>query len=99
MSSALVIWIYTALLLAGGVVGFIKAGSKASLIMSIAFAIPLALVNLGTLPWLVAPLDIGFLFSFFAIRYAKSKKVMPGGVMALVSLIALGCLFWLRKAG
>lgn len=93
----LIVWIYTALLILGGVIGFVKASSKASLIMSIAFAIPLALAALGILPALVATTDIGFLFVFFSIRYAKSKKIMPGGMMALLSLITLAALFVFQK--
>ena len=82
----LILWIYIGLLVAGGIIGFVKAGSKASLIMSSAFAIPLTLVALGYLPLLAAQLDIGFLFVFFSVRYAKSKKLMPGGMMALISM-------------
>ena len=36
-----ILWTYTTLLVAGGAFGFIKAGSKASLIASIISAIPL----------------------------------------------------------
>lgn len=97
-TSLLILWIYIALLVLGGVIGFAKAGSKASLIMSIAFAIPLTAVALGALPMLVAQLDIGFLFVFFSVRYAKTKKVMPGGGMAMLSLITLIALLALHKS-
>ena len=42
----IILWIYIVLLVAGGLVGFLKAGSKMSLIMSVAFAVPLALCAL-----------------------------------------------------
>lgn len=45
----IVLWVYIVLLVAGGLVGFLKAGSKASLIMSSLFALPLALCALGIL--------------------------------------------------
>lgn len=98
-NTTLVIWVFTALLLVGGVVGLLKAGSKVSLIMAIATAIPLVLVALGQLPLLVAQVDVGFLFVVFSIRYAKTKKVMPAAVMALLSLVTLGALLLLQKTG
>ena len=42
----IILWIYIVLLVAGGLMGFLKAGSKMSLIMSVAFAVPLALCAL-----------------------------------------------------
>ena len=45
----IILWIYIALLVAGGLMGFLKAKSKASLIMSLAFALPLALCALRVL--------------------------------------------------
>ena len=45
----IILWIYIVLLVAGGLVGFLKAGSKMSLIMSLAFAAPLALCALRIL--------------------------------------------------
>lgn len=92
------VWIYTALLLVGGLVGWLKAGSKVSIIMSVLFAIPLALVGLGQLPLLAAEVAIGLLFVVFAVRYAKTKKVMPAGMMAMVSLATVALLLWLQKA-
>ena len=47
MTPNLVLWIYIVLLVAGGLTGFLKAKSKISLIMSLAFALPLALGALG----------------------------------------------------
>lgn len=80
------IWIYLTLLLVGGLIGLIKAGSKASLIASVLFAVPLVLtlvLNGGV------PLALGFLavhFVFFSVRFARKKKFMPGGLLALASL-------------
>ena len=47
MTPNTVLWIYIVLLVAGGLMGFLKAKSKISLIMSLAFATPLALCALG----------------------------------------------------
>lgn len=98
-NTTLILWIFTALLLVGGLIGMLKAGSKVSLIMAVATAIPLVMVALGKLPLLVAQVDVGFLFVVFAIRYAKTKKIMPAAVMALLSLVTLGALLLLQKAG
>lgn len=86
----MVLWIYILLLVAGGLMGLIKGKSKASLIMSTIFAVILALCAMGilTTPRL-ADYVLLFLFIFFASRFAKSKKFMPGGFMALLSMIAL----------
>jgi len=92
-----IVWTYAALLMAGGLIGFLKAKSKASLIMSTLCTVPLVLVALGHLPILAAQLMAGFLMVFFFRRFASSKKVMPGGLMAGISLITLGLLLWLAR--
>ena len=96
MTTTTILWAYFALLMAGGLMGFIKAKSKASLIMSVAFAIPIAFCALGKLPLLVAEILIGFLLVFFGMRFIKGRKMMPGGMMTIASAIALGLLL-LRK--
>ena len=85
-----VLWAYVALLVIGGLIGWFKAGSKISLIMSGAFAVPIALEAAGVLkvPHL-ADILIGFLLVFFAMRFAKGKKFMPAGLMVLASAAAL----------
>lgn len=52
--AVILLWIFIALLVAGGLMGFLKAKSKASLIASMGSAIPLALVALGQWPGTVA---------------------------------------------
>ena len=89
-----IVWTYAVLILAGGCVGFFKAGSRASLISSVASAIPLVLVAIGRLPILAAQLVAGFLMIFFFLRYSSSKKLMPAGLMAGISLVTLGLLLW-----
>ncbi len=89
-----VIWIYVALLIVGGLMGFIKGKSRISLISSVIFAVILALVALGkiTQPY-VAHLVVGFLLLIFGTRFIRTKKVMPAGMMMVVSLVVLILLF------
>lgn len=84
------LWIYIVLLLAGGLMGFLKAGSKISLITSGAFAIALSGAALGWLgPAYVADLLLGVLLAVFLARFAKGKKFMPAGLMSIVTLLAI----------
>jgi len=92
----IVLWVYIVLLVAGGLVGFLKAGSKASLIASSAFALPLVLAALGIVPPLVAEAVLGILLVFMGMKFAKSKKFMPSGLMAILSLVALALRFFLK---
>ncbi len=96
-SSVIVLWIYIVLLLGGGLMGFLKAGSKISLITSAAFALPLALCALGILtPFYIADILVGALGLVFGVRFAKGKKFMPSGLMGLLSIIVLAALLLLR---
>jgi uncharacterized membrane protein (UPF0136 family) len=63
-----VIWIYVALLIVGGLMGFIKSKSRISLVSSAIFAVLLALVALRVIaPPYIAEIIIGFLFVLFAV--------------------------------
>jgi uncharacterized membrane protein (UPF0136 family) len=92
-SSVIVLWIYIVLLLGGGLMGFLKAGSRISLITSAAFALPLALCALRILTlFFIADILIGLLVVVFGVRYAKGRKFMPSGLMVLLSIIVLAAL-------
>jgi len=89
-----VLWVYIVLLLVGGLMGFLKAGSKVSLISSSVFAAVLVLTAvpgvferkfaLGLSNVLLATLLV-----VFAIRLAKTKKFMPSGMMLVLTILAL----------
>jgi uncharacterized membrane protein (UPF0136 family) len=89
MTPPIVLWIYIALLVAGGIMGLIKGGSKISLIMSVAFAIPLILCVLGKLEFGIAKWLLIALLVVFTMRLVKTKKFMPSGLMLMVTLLAL----------
>ncbi len=85
-----ILWIYIVLLLVGGLVGYLKAGSKISLISSAAFGAALVLCALDIIfkPY-VADLLMAALLVVFAVRLAKTKKFMPSGLMLVVTIVAL----------
>jgi uncharacterized membrane protein (UPF0136 family) len=95
--------VFAALVAAGGVMGFVKAQSKPSLISGVVSAILLAVCffvtndhpNTGLLAgWVLTDL----LFVVFAIRLAKTKKFMPSGMMlalcAIESVLLLSSIDW-----
>lgn len=96
MSAPVVIlWVYIVLLMLGGLMGFLKAGSKASLIASSIIAAILALFATGLLPFQYGRWVLVFLVFFFGMRWSKSKKMMPNGMMTILSLAAALGLFLL----
>jgi len=94
MNQNTILWIYIILLLVGGVIGFLKAGSKVSLITS---SIAAALLILATLQGVLtvasrrnlADAIMAVLLVVFAIRLAKTKKFMPSGMLLVITLAAL----------
>jgi uncharacterized membrane protein (UPF0136 family) len=88
--------IYAVLLAVGGVIGFVRARSRPSLIAGVGSAVG-ALVAMG-LAIMKNPVGfpLGFtlalvLFVFFGYRYAlRAHKFMPSGLMAVISLIVVG---------
>lgn len=90
MTPVFILWIYIVLLVAGGLVGFLKARSKMSLIMSLAFAAALSLCAIGVIrPILLADILLLVLLIFFGLRFAKGRKFMPAGLMTLLTVVAL----------
>ena len=96
MNATTVLWIYIVLLLVGGLIGFLKAGSKVSLTTS---TISAALLILTTLPGLftvgfrrgLADVVMAALIVVFAIRLSKTKKFMPSGMLLVLTIAALAC--------
>ena len=85
-----VLWVYIVLLVVGGLIGFLKAKSQVSLIMSVAFAALLSLCAAGVVfqPYM-ADILLAALLIVFGMRLAKTKKFMPSGMMLIVTLVAL----------
>ena len=90
MNSNTVLWIYIVLLVAGGLAGYFKAGSKASLIASVSFAAALTLCAVGIVfQRQVADMILAVLLVFFGFRLATSKRFVPNGLMVVVTIVAL----------
>ncbi len=87
------LWIYVTLLIAGGLIGLIKAGSKISLVTSAIFAALLALCATGIIhPFYITDIILAVLSVVFCVRYLKTSKFTPSGLMLLFSVVVLGVL-------
>ena len=88
-----IFWIYVVLLLVGGLVGFLKAKSKVSLITSAVAAALLVLTRVGifepNFARSLANIIMAALLVVFAIRLVKTKKFIPAGLMLLLTVLAL----------
>ncbi len=84
-----VLWVYIVLLILGGLMGYIKAKSKASIIASSLFALVLALFALNVIPFAYTWIILLVLLSFFAKRFIRGRKFMPNGMMAILTLLTL----------
>ena len=96
-TSVIVLWIYIVLLFAGGLMGFIKAKSRISLITSAIFAVLLALCATGVIrPFYIADILVGMLLVVFGMRFAKGRKFMPSGLMLGLSAAVLAVLLLVK---
>jgi uncharacterized membrane protein (UPF0136 family) len=90
----LIIVVYGVLVGLGGILGYVKAKSLPSLVFGLASGI--ALVACG---WLASShnvmgirgaIGIGLLLAiFFGLRFARTRKLMPAGLMTVLSLLAV----------
>ncbi len=90
--------IYGILLLFGGIMGYVSAKSKPSLISGVVSG--LLLLISGVLQWQQIPVGLVFaqiitlvLAIVFVIRLWKTRKFMPAGLMLVLSVAMLVILF------
>lgn len=93
---------YALLVFLGGIFGYVKAGSTASLIMGVAFAVALstsafAMFNEKKIGFTTAIATTALLAAFFLYRFFSTFNMMPAGMMSILSLAVLGILFY-KKA-
>jgi uncharacterized membrane protein (UPF0136 family) len=89
MNVHVILWIYIILLVLGGLMGLLKGGSKVSLITAVAFAIPLILCNLNIIRFEYSTWILIALLAVFAWRLTRTKKFMPGGLLLILTVLAL----------
>jgi uncharacterized membrane protein (UPF0136 family) len=96
MKPEVILWIYIVLLVIGGLIGYLKAKSKVSLIMSAIFAVLLGVCAVEKLrvewSWGI----LSFLALIFFLRLLKTKKFMPAGMMLLVTAVAIVAMVWIK---
>jgi uncharacterized membrane protein (UPF0136 family) len=90
-----VLIVYAVLLIVGGVIGFVKARSTASLVAGVASGVIAGLSALISATYnedggfAVALLLSVVLFVFCGYRASRSKKFMPGGLLAAASVVVM----------
>ncbi len=92
--SALIVFVYAVLTLGGGIFGFVKVGSRPSLISGLVSGLLLLAAGYGLLrgqSWGL-PLSLvltAALLIFFGVRYSQSHAFMPAGLMVILSILTL----------
>ncbi|PZD72349.1 hypothetical protein C1752_03936 [Acaryochloris thomasi RCC1774] len=86
--------LYGLLNIAGGVMGYVKSKSKISLIMGCFFGMLLVVGAIATLKGSAIGLSMatvitGILVVVFGIRWVKTQKVMPSGLMVILGAVSL----------
>jgi uncharacterized membrane protein (UPF0136 family) len=94
MNAATVLWIYIVLLLIGGLIGFLKAGSKVSLISAAVASAVLIIASIRSLfqpgaQQIIIETVLAALLVVFAVRLTKTKKFMPSGLMLILTIVCL----------
>jgi uncharacterized membrane protein (UPF0136 family) len=93
----ILIGVYAVVVFVGGVMGFLKAGSKPSLIagtvsaalLAVAFWMGQGTGNAVNGLWMAAGIAV-LLAVVFLIRFLKTRGFMPSGMMLILSLAAAG---------
>ena len=90
---------YGALSLVGGVIGYVQAKSKVSLILGIIFGVLLIVAGLWQLQNRTWGLLLGIFLSadlvaVFAVRLWKTQKFMPAGLMLVAGIAASGAMLY-----
>jgi uncharacterized membrane protein (UPF0136 family) len=95
----IVLLVYALLMLVGGFIGYRAAGSSASLFAGAGSAVVLAAAWVISRTSPVAGFGLGAVTSLvlaivFGMRLAKTGKMMPSGMLLVVSVLAFLVLAW-----
>jgi uncharacterized membrane protein (UPF0136 family) len=88
--SVVLLYVYGALLILGGLMGYVKAKSVPSLVAGVVCGV-IALLLGYYYPWRFAP-EAALLLALLLIvimgrRYLRTKKLMPAGLVVILSLV------------
>jgi len=96
--------VFGVLTIAGGIVGYVKAGSVASILAGSISGVLLVLGGFLLPEHRVVGLTLSVVVSLllalqFIPKFFRTGKLMPAGVMALLSLIAIGVAIaaWIKE--
>lgn len=95
--------IYALIVIAGGIMGYIKADSTASLLMGSIFGLLLLLSAIGIITHIYLTAYLAILLTlildaFFTYRWLITFKFMPAGLMSIISFVVLIILSVLVKS-
>jgi uncharacterized membrane protein (UPF0136 family) len=96
---SIVILAYAAVLILGGIIGWQMSGSRISLTASLVSAALLSVAyrlsyTYPTRGWAMGAVIAAALAILFTIRWRKTRKLMPAGIMLLISGAAAAVLAW-----
>jgi uncharacterized membrane protein (UPF0136 family) len=100
-TAAIIVWVYGALVLVGGVIGYARAKSIPSFVSGLVFGTALILVGYGIRQGhardvFVASGLAGLLAVIMGVRFAKTKKFMPAGMLTILSAAVVVTLLLMR---
>ena len=101
-SKSIILAVYAILVLAGGAIGYVTAGSLMSIVMAGGFAFALLACSYLTAKGNLKAYDIalgllGVLLVFFGYRFFASFKIMPSGLMTVLTAATLVYLGTMRN--
>jgi uncharacterized membrane protein (UPF0136 family) len=100
-TTELVAYGYGGLVTLGGVMGYLKARSKPSLIMGLAFGLAIVACGIAYGRGIEQARGVALVMSLvlllvFVIRYLKTRKMMPAGALTILSLAAALAFLFLK---
>lgn len=95
--------IYALLVIGGGIMGYVKAGSTTSVVMGSIFGLLLLLSAFGIIAKMTPAAYLAILLTLildaiFTYRWLITFKFMPAGLMSIISFVVLIILSVLVKA-